>query len=358
MGFRDLGKKIKDSVRRNDLGIPAILLRSPLYSLCLNIIYLIFESVCVFFGFVPFARISNGGECVQYIGRYWGITILYPMTSSDEPHVNPGPIKAFSFYRFLIAVAVLAFIIFVILCIKNRHTKKLLVIIGAMAMVACGVILVKKAIKKWNDTPMELYRMQIITSDLHPGVVNAIEYPGRAMMLVPAGTDGNRYGYSETIKIENAIPVTEISRDQLNALLDAASAVLDNRTKNYQGDFAFKVEIVYTTRDGYGKLYFHGTDEFPEEWAEFARQVNEICGGDYLRENPEMVVYSDEWFRETYGIYESDLPEGASLQEMKEYNRVGMDMDRICGNGMSGFFIEFKAEKELNNYLQWLENNK
>jgi hypothetical protein len=35
-----------------------------------------------------------------------------------------------------------------------------------------------------------------------------------------------------------------------------------------------------------------------------------------------------------------------------------MDMDRICGNGMSGFFIEFKAEKELNNYLQWLENNK
>ena len=69
-----------------------------------------------------------------------------------------------------------------------------------------------------------------------------------------------------------------------------------------------------------------------------------------------MVVYSDEWFSETYGIFESDLPEGASLQEMKEYNRVGMDMDRICGNGISGLFAEFEGEKELNNYLKWLEN--
>ena len=358
MSFHDLGKKIKDGIGRNDLGMPAVILRSFLYSFCLNIIYLIFESACAWVGFIPFSRRFQGGECVQYFGLYWSITQFYPMSSSDHPQASPEPDRTFSFLMFLIAVASIAFVIFVILCIKNGHAKKLLVIIGTVAVIVCGVFLVKNAVKKWKDTPMEFYHMQIITSDLHPGVYHTIDFrvgnPGSALMLVPAGSGGSTYGYSEKIRIENTRTVDEISRKELMALLEAASAVRDHRNGNYKGDFAFKVEITYETRDGYGSVHFWGYDEFPEEWAEFARLANELCGGDYLRENPELVAYSDEWFSETYGIYDSDLPEGASIQDMKDNTWFGMGMDRICGNGISGMTDAFNGEEEVKRYLEYL----
>ena len=66
------------------------------------------------------------------------------------------------------------------------------------------------------------------------------------------------------------------------------------------------------------------------------------------------MAYSDEWFGETYGIREEDLPEGGSIQNMREYSWYGMDMDRLCGNGISGLLSEFEAERELNNYLEYL----
>ena len=358
MSFHDLGKKIKDGLRRNDLGIPAIILRSFLYSFCFNIIYLFFESACVWVGFIPFAFTSQGGECVQYFGRYWSITYFYPLTTADDPNRAPEPEKAFSFIMVLITLVAVTFIIFVILCIKNGYAKKVLVIIGAIAVTVCGVIVVKMAVNKWNDTPMELSQIQVITSDLHPDVVNALEYPGQALTLVPAGSAGNLYGYSEVITIENGKDVTEVSRKELEALLDAASAAKEQSITKYSGDFAYKVEITYRTRGGYyRRMYFRGFNEFPEEWAEFARLVNEICGGEYLRENPELVAYTDAWFSETYGIRDSGLPEGASIQGMKDYIHSGIEMDRICGNGAIGSLRAYDGEEELNRYLKYLQNN-
>lgn len=358
MSFHDLGKKIKDGLRRNDLGIPAIILRSFLYSFCLNIIYLIFESACVWVGFIPFAFTSQGGECVQYFGRYWSITYFYPLTTADDPNRAPEPEKAFSFIMVLITLVAVTFIIFVILCIKNGYAKKVLVIIGAIAVTVCGVIVVKIAVNKWNDTPMELSQIQVITSDLHPDVVNALEYPGQALTLVPAGSAGNLYGYSEVITIENGKDVTEVTRKELEALLDAASAAEEHSIKKYSGDFAYKVEITYRTRGGYyRRMYFRGFNEFPEEWAEFARLVNEICGGEYLRENPELVAYTDAWFSETYGIRDSGLPEGASIQGMKDYIHSGIEMDRICGNSAIGSLKAYDVEQELNRYFSYLKNN-
>ncbi len=358
MSIHDLGKKIKDGLGRNDLGIPAIILRSFLYSFCFNIIYLFFESACVWVGFIPFAFTSQGGECVQYIGRYWSITYFYPLTTADDPNRAPEPEKAFSFIMVLITLVAVTFIIFVILCIKNGYAKKVLVIIGAIAVTVCGVIVVKMAVNKWNDTPMELSQIQVITSDLHPDVVNALEYPGQALTLVPAGSAGNLYGYSEVITIENGKDVTEVSRKELEALLDAASAAKEQSITKYSGDFAYKVEITYRTRGGYyRRMYFRGFNEFPEEWAEFARLVNEICGGEYLRENPELVAYTDAWFSETYGIRDSGLPEGASIQGMKDYIHSGIEMDRICGNGAIGSLRAYDGEEELNRYLKYLQNN-
>ncbi|MBR3574874.1 MAG: hypothetical protein IKN97_06855 [Lachnospiraceae bacterium] len=258
----------------------------------------------------------------------------------------------------LITLVAVTFIIFVILCIKNGYAKKVLVIIGAIAVTVCGVIVVKMAVNKWNDTPMELSQIQVITSDLHPDVVNALEYPGQALTLVPAGSAGNLYGYSEVITIENGKDVTEVSRKELEALLDAASAAEEHSIKKYSGDFAYKVEITYRTRGGYyRRMYFRGFNEFPEEWAEFARLVNEICGGEYLRENPELVAYTDAWFSETYGIRDSGLPEGASIQGMKDYIYKGIEMDRICGNSAIGSLQAYDVEQELNRYLKYLQNN-
>ena len=202
---------------------------------------------------------------------------------------------------------------------------------------------------------MELYRIEILSSDIHPGVCNSLQYPGHAYSLVPAGAEGNRYGYLDKTLIENGMAVTDISREQLDALLDAAKAVKEKRTYRYKGDIAFWFKITYKTRDGgYGSVTCWCYDEFPEEWADFVRLVNGICGGDYLRENPEIVIYSDEWFSENFGIYEKDLPEGASLAQFMEYKVwVKNDMERFCGN-FNGDLRGFDAEEELNDYLEYL----
>ena len=131
----------------------------------------------------------------------------------------------------------------VVTMLKNKNEEKgkniliwVLVIIGAIAVTVCGVTVVKIVVNKWNDTPMELCQIQVITSDLHPDVVNALEYPGQALTLVPAGSAGNLYGYSEVITIENGKDVTEVTREELEALLDAASAAKEHSIKKYSGD--------------------------------------------------------------------------------------------------------------------------
>ncbi len=59
------------------------------------------------------------------------------------------------------------------------------------------------------------------------------------------------------------------------------------------------------------------------------------------------------------GLRRNDLgmPEGASIQGMKDYIYRGIEMDRICGNGAIGSLQAYDVEEELNRYLKYLKNN-
>lgn len=344
-------KKIRyPRIRFTDLSILGVILSSVRLSLRINIIYLIIESLCAYVGFLPLHSRSWGGECRVESGLYWTITHLYPMTDGSQSYTAPEPVKDFSLLRVLMVTAFLAVIFFIVLSIINKHVKKLLILIAAVAAVIGAVAGVKMAVKKYNDTPIELCSIEVITSDVHQGVCNSLRYPGSAMYLVPAGSDGNRYGYYEEIPIEDGISPESVTKEQLDALLKAAREVRNNRDTDFDGDFAFKIYIVYKTREGYDSVTVWGYEGFPEGWAEFADVLNEICGDAYLRENPELVSFSYDWFSENFGITESDLPGGKTLEDMFTYRRNWLEMDRICGLGLIGHIQTFEPEYYLKVY--------
>jgi hypothetical protein len=97
-------------------------------------------------------------------------------------------------------------------------------------------------------------------------------------------------------------------------------------------------------------LQIIGYDSFPEEWGEFIRTINEACGMHHLRENPEMVTFSKEWFCDTYGIHDQDMPEGLSVDQFIE--KYNITMQRLSGMNPSSWDYQIlDIQRPLEDYL-------
>ena len=336
------------------LGMAKIIFISILLSLIVNFAYLAVETISVKSAKLPpIHKVVYGGECVEYVGIYWIVTSLAPLLSADEVYTPSGPIESFFLNRLLLDIALLAFAAWVVLALINRYFKVLIIVIGSMACVFLLVTGARKAIEYWKNTPTELCSVTVITSDIHPGVYNSIKYPQKASYLVPAG-DGQKYGYSENEEMLDFISPDQVSGKNLRALIKAAEKIREKTNSNHRGDFAYRIKIVYKTRDGYGHVQMLGYESFPEEWGEFIHILNETCGMNYLREKPEMVKFSREWFSDTYGINDSDMPEGASVEGF--FNSYQINMATICGMNKSSWeYLCFEPERLLKNYFSSLK---
>ena len=331
------------------LGIVKIIGISIVVSLFACIAYLTLETICVkTSGNLPIKKTLYGGECIEYNGVFWGITILCPMTSADEPHAAARPIQRFSVIRFAYAILLLSFVIS-LLCI-NRYFKLLLILVGSIAGICLVIVGGQKVIEQWRETPVALTSITVITADLHSGTYNSMSYPKQVSSLVMAG-EGQAYGYSKNESIQDCISPENMKGKQLQALIKAAKKVKEHTNTDRKKDFAYRIKIIYRTRGGGHKnLQIIGYEAFPEEWGEFIRTLNEACGMHHLRENPEMVTFSKEWFCDTYGIYDRDMPEGLSVDQFIE--NYGITMQRLCGMNPSSWDYEIiDIEKLLEDYL-------
>jgi hypothetical protein len=324
---------------------------SIMVSLFVNFAYLTLETICVkVSGNLPIKNVLYGGECMEYEGVFGGITILCPMTSSDEPHVSATPILRFSIFNFIGAIILLSFVTWLVLLLINRYFKLALILVGSIAGISLAVIGGKKEIERWEETPVALTSITVITADLHSGVYNSMSYPKQVASLVVAG-EGQSYGYSKNESIADCISPENMNGKQLQALIKTAQKVKEHTNTDQTKDFAYRFKIIYKTRGGGHKnLQIIGYDSFPEEWGEFIRTINEACGMHHLRENPEMVTFSKEWFCDTYGIHDQDMPEGLSVDQFIE--KYNITMQRLSGMNPSSWDYQIlDIQRPLEDYL-------
>ncbi|MBO4390411.1 MAG: hypothetical protein J5825_06095 [Lachnospiraceae bacterium] len=352
-------KNIPQKKSRKHMGMPAIILVSLIFSFCVNGAYLLFESAFVLFAKrLPFYRMRYGGDCIMYEGAYWWILSPEPMSSPEHPVAASTPRFSFSFLMLLICVAVLAVVAWLVLSLVNRYFKTVLITVGSAAVITLSVYGGKKAYSKWEDTPVELKTITICTADIHPDVYHSMDYPSRATYLVPAG-DGVTYGYSEAVSMKSSASITDpknVTKKQLKALLASAKELKEHTNTGSKDGFAYKVVITYRKNKGSGRYQINGYGSFPEEWSGFIRLVNETCGTDYLREDPEAVTFSEEWFSETYGVCSDTLPEGGTMEGFINSQRIGME--RLSDIGISGIFIPFEAADNIGYYRELIAKEK
>jgi len=293
---------------------------------------------------MPFQREVYGGECIDEIGIFWGRTILCPMSSVDEPAVSEPDIIGFNRIKLLKVFAGMAFALWIILCFINKRFKVPIITVAVLATGAFLFLGGKKIKEAVDETPVELSSIKVFTSDIHEDTYCGLWYPHSALHLVKAGEDG-KYGKTDSVRMENYTLPAEVSKAQLKALIKATEALKENTDTDRGKDFAYNIYVVYKQLDGYGSIRVKGYGAFPEEWADFARIVNEICGKDYLSEDPVLVSFSYDWFSEKYGIYDKDLPIGMTLEDFLEGRDI--TMNNICGQDDSGELFTFDPGKIL-----------
>lgn len=351
--FGDAKEKTK-RFRLTGLGMARILLISALVSLAINTVYLVVETVCIKSGNgMPICRKVYGGECIENVGVYWFETILVPLTSTEDATPAAAVTRQrFVPLQFLCAFAALFVIVWLILSLINKHFKPLLIIFGGMAAAALVFFGGKALIRRYDDEPQKLILVSVVTSDLHPGICSGVYFPYYYVTLVSPG-DGGKYGrlQGEGLYPGSSDPVhpEDVGKVQLKELLWAAHELEKSSSLNTAEGFAYKIRIEYESRHGKKVLVIGGYGDFPEEYANFVRVVNEICGMDLLREDPEAVTFSYEWFSDTFGIYDSDLPEGATVEGYMTSRRIRFN--EICGLSAAGKLTSFDPADSLEQYL-------
>ena len=325
------------------------ILVSVILSLAVNLAYLAVETICVMTGRnMPFQRVAYGGECIEYCGIFWRITAFAPLTRADEPHAPSPNIEYLSVISLFMAILGLAFLFWCLLCLFKKRLKPVLITAGGMAAVMLAVVGCKQLKSAWDDAPVELYKIMVITSDIHEGNYFSLCYPADASYLVAPGEDG-AYGKTAYDLMTNYTQPQAVTRKQLKALLQAARKVKDASDSDMKKDFMYFIKVTYKTNEGYGNVRAYGYGAFPEEWAEFIRLTNEICGQDYLREQPEPAILTAKWFSETYGLWDEDLPEGASVEHFLSSQKV--QMKNVCGLSDSGNYIHYSPSQLILHYL-------
>lgn len=346
--------EIKKTSRK--LSMWKIILISIIFSTVITFGYFAIEGYCAKNGMrMPIQRDGYGGDCLVYNGIFWTVVVPEPLTTPDDPVVAGPDIVNFSWQMLIIVYVGLAFIAWAVLSAFNKKIKYVAITIGAAAAVFLAAIGIKKGVTAWKETPVELFAVRVYTTDFRPGQYMAVNYPSTASYFAKAGVE-DKYGRIEYTTLNGRISPGELSKKQFKAIIQAAKNLKANSVKDNNKQFAYHIEVVYKQKDGgYGKVSAVGYGEYPEGWAEFVRLTNEICGYDYLSENPETAELTEEWFSENFGITEDDLPDGVTVEDFMKARKIRME-------SISGYYgvidtANFDAAKELKYYTSGMEGN-
>ncbi len=340
--------------KKRKLSMPKIILISAIFAVAVTLLWFVIEgSMVKKTGHMPFERVQSGGECIEYMGIFWGRTILTPMTSIDEPVVAQPDIIGYRRPMVFWAIGILFACCWTILTLLTGRWKVILIIFGSAGILFLLVTGIKKAKQAWDETPMSISNVRVYTTDVRSGECVSVDYPWNSVSFVKAREEGP-YGKYKTTHLSQMIKPEDVTKEQFKALLKAGQTVKENSNRNWREDFTYRVEIVYKTRTGYGEIRVNGYGgTYPEGWADLVAIVNELAGGEYLRPDPGTFDLTPEWFTENFGVTDEDLPGALTVEDY--LNNHDFRRELFSGLSSSGTTYPYDAEKGLQAYLSRFE---
>ncbi len=289
-----------------------------------------------------------GGECFSYEGIFWYVLVLAPLTSGDkEADSSSGPMIGYDIEPVMICFLSFLLISWILLCLINKKFKTLLIVIGSFFALTFVVFIFSNLSKVENDKPIELTSIRIYTSDIVSDHYFTVDYPYEAIKFIKA-EEGVKHGTYEVEEINKNIKPKEVSKEQLKELIKVAKEVKANSDTDRNGEYTYRLEVVYKTHDGYKEIKVTGYNGYPEGWSELVKISNEIFGSDYLSENPEHIVLTPEWFSENFGIKDEDFYGDFTVEDYLEFKEV--NMERLSCLSRDGTTFVFDFEDSFNSY--------
>lgn len=168
-----------------------------------------------------------------------------------------------------------------------------------------------------------------VAAENESGVVE-IDYPYYTYSLQKGDAAKNDRGGRRRAELDRSIrdkdiPVSTIKRlFELVEEMEADPSSESNKTHFDEKNYTYHVRISY--RDSLKNLKQAGVtgyDALPQCWPEFASLVNGIIEVDALDANPELLHFSEEWYKETFAIDDSVFVYG-SFADMVKTEKLGM----------------------------------
>jgi hypothetical protein len=292
-----------------------------------------------------------GGECFSYEGIFWYVLVLAPLTSGDEEaDSSTGPILGYDRQPVMICFLSVLLISWIVLCLINRKFKVLLIVIGLFSAFMLFATTISKLGSKKNDTPTGLVSIRIFTTDIVSNHYVTVDYPSQAIKFTKAG-EGVKYGTFEREYLDNVRKPEDVTKEQLIELIKVAEEVKANSDTDWDGNYTYRVEVVYTTRDDCKSIKVTGRNGYPEGWSELVKITNEICGVDFLSEKPEYIVLTPEWFSENFGINDEDFYGDYTVEDYLKAHEV--NMQKLSGLHKTGTTFVFNFEEDVNKYRSY-----
>ena len=114
------------------------------------------------------------------------------------------------------------------------------------------------------------------------------------------------YSGSDIVKFDSA--AEDISKEDRDFLLKYCNS----HENTYKGDFLFSIDISAIDEKMHTGQSLYICGEYPEDFDEFAKVINKVCGGDktYLSANGKLQKITPEYFTMITGITDDDVKEG------------------------------------------------
>ena len=288
-------------------------------------------------GQMPISHTDWGGEYAEDVGIGWSIGTTYPMTSTDSPNQAQSTSKIFINGTivpfFLIVWAVIFAIIFI-----ARGKKKALIILAVLlaGIVVCVSIFigVKKVVNVWDDTPKEIFKIDITTGAFNVDNITHLEYRQKGekvkkttvsvKILNPAENGDYAYFDTKNLNIDSDYVASKDQAKKLEKCMRKLKKEDDELGYLWRDkEFAYYIKVSFVDNNGkYDNHTLHANQEFTKSWPEFAGIINEIVGEDCLLENPEFIDKSQENIEKIFGVSEADMPEGGSVDVFFRVRRL------------------------------------
>lgn len=338
-----------------------IIILSAIISLVVTVGWFFFEGYCAKEKErLPIYHTVYGGEWMGEQGLFWTVGITVPLTDADHP--EPSTVDV-SYSKGAVVAGFISFWIvsFLILSLglKKNDRKKawgtLAIIILIFACISGGTMLVQKAITENHRQTLikaryknanKLVTLNVSTAALNNENIVGINYPYKVIEFREG--DANNGAHISDSSLDSQLIIKEISKNDLKKLIKYMEEIECDPTANSNGDFSYYCEVVYFDTEAKSQaIRISGSDGFPECWPQFSKLVNKICEKDILMKDPKLIVFSADWFKETFHVSDSDMPEGGTVEDMLQ----SMDIDMKDITTHSPIFSINKVITEYENYL-------